>query len=126
MAPKSRPRPAPATRFNSRPRELLLAGVGAVSLARKQVLSAYANGFQGVHVLRDRAQDAVLAAAAVLDRQLVAVADRADRLRKQANELRAQAEHRFEPILVEWGIRAPAKKPRRASSRPGLSRRRTA
>ena len=70
MARKTRTRTVSPPRSKTQPRDLLLAGVGAVSLGRKQFLQAYADGFQGLAVLRDRAQDAVLAVATRLDGQV--------------------------------------------------------
>jgi hypothetical protein len=119
MARKNPSRPASAARTSRSaqrvadhgPRDFLLAGIGAVSLGRKRLLSAYANGFQELVVVRDRAQDAVIAAAASLDQQVDALRRRADRWQAQARAYRDQVEHRFGPLLGEFGL--PVRKPRK-------------
>lgn len=112
MARKNPSRPASAAR-NSRsaqrmadhgPRDFLLAGIGAVSLGRKRLLSAYANGFQELAVVRDRAQEAMISAAASLDEKVDALRRRADRWQAQARAYRDQVEHRFGPVLGELGL----------------------
>ena len=126
MARKTPSRPAPAAHFNPKPRDLLLAGVGAVSLGRKQFLHAYANGFQGLAAARDRAQDAVLMAAGRLDQQVDELRRQAERWRKKAQAYRDQVEHRFGPVLVQLGV--PVRKPRatRRKAKPAARRRRAA
>ena len=126
MARKTRSRPAPAARFNPQPRDLLLAGVGAVSLGRKQFLQAYANGFQGLAGARDRAQDAVIGAAARLDGQVDQLRGQVARWRKQAQAFRAQVEHRFGPVMVQLGLPVKAPRARRKPARAAGKRRRTA
>lgn len=126
MARKSRPRPAPAARFNPQPRDLLLAGIGAVSLGRKQFARAYASGFPGVQAFGERAQQAVFTAAASIDDRLEALAREAARLRKRAEALRDQAQFRFAPVLERFGVAAPAKPVRRKPARPAARRRRSA
>jgi hypothetical protein len=109
MARKNPARPAHPARA-PQPREFLLAGIGAVSLGRKRLLAAYANGFQELAVVRDRAQEAVVAAAASLDDRVEALRRRADRWQKQARAYRDQVEHRFGPVLDQLGV--PVHKPR--------------
>ena len=118
MARKSRPRPAPAARFNPQPRDLLLAGIGAVSLGRKRLMREYTTGFRGVQAIGERAQDAVFAAAATLDDQLAVLARKAARWRKQAVTLRDQAQYRFAPVLERLGAAKPAKAALRTPARP--------
>ena len=70
MARKTIKRSASAARHSQfQPQDLLLAGIGAVSLGRKQVIEAYANGFEGVAELRNQAEHAVQSAAKVLQWQ---------------------------------------------------------
>lgn len=137
MARKTVKRTAPAaSRGQFQPQDLLLAGIGAMSLGRKQVLSAYANGFEGATGLRDRAQDAVQAAARDLGDQADSLRKQAVSLRKQAqaksaplrrkvvaliSEARAQAESRLAPVLARLGVKAakrPATRRKAAGSTP--------
>ena len=120
MARKNPSRKAPAARAprgaqppapEHGPRDFLLAGIGAVSLGRKRLLSAYANGFQELAVVRDRAQEAVISAAASLDQKVDALRRRADRWQARARAYRDQVEHRFGPVLGELGL--PVRKPRK-------------
>ena len=126
MARKTRTRTALPPRFKPQPRDLLLAGVGAVSLGRKQFLQAYADGFQGLAALRDRAQDAVLSVATRLDGQVDELRRQAERWRRKAQGYRAQVEHRFGPVLTQLGV--PMQKPRakRKPAKPVARRRKSA
>ena len=126
MARKTRTRTALPPRFKPQPRDLLLAGVGAVSLGRKQFLQAYADGFQGLAALRDRAQDAVLAVATRLDGQVDELRRQAERWRRKAQGYGAQVEHRFGPVLTQLGV--PVQKPRakRKPAKPVARRRKSA
>lgn len=126
MARKTRTRPAPAARFKPQPRDFLLAGVGAVSLGRKQFLQAYADGFQGLAAARDRAQDAVLAAATQLDAKVDELRRQAERWRKKAHAYRDQVEHRFGPVLEQLGVPVAKPRARRKPAKPAARRRRAA
>jgi len=121
MARKTRHRPAPAARFNPRPRDVVLAGIGAISLGRKQFLAAYANGFQGLAAVRDRAQDALFSAAGQLDAQVEELRRQAERLRKKARAYRDQVEHRFGPVLEQIGVPLRNPRARRKPGKPGKS-----
>lgn len=120
MARKNPIRLAPAA---PAPREFLLAGIGAVSLGRKRLLAAYANGFQELVVVRDRAQEAMVAAAASLDEQVDALRRRADRWRKQARAYRDQVEHRFGPVLSQLGVPVRQARAKRKPARKAARRR---
>ena len=124
MARKSKSQPAPAARFNPQPRDFLLAGVGAVSLGRKQLLQAYADGFQGLAAVRDRAQDAVVTVATRLDEQVDELRRQADLWRKKAQAYRDQVEYRFEPVLTQLGVKV--RKPRAKRKPAARGRRRAA
>lgn len=108
MARKTSKRKAQAPRRKFQPQDLLLAGIGAVSLGKKQCQEAYANGFDGVAQLRDRTQEAVLAAVSSINQQV--------------QHLGQQAQARLAPVLARFGIakpvrRAPARRKPRAGSR---------
>jgi len=107
MARKTSKRKAQAPRRKFQPQDLFLAGIGAVSLGKKQCLEAYANGFDGVAELRDRTQEAFLAAV--------------DSINQQVQFLGQQAQARLAPVLARFGIakpvRAPSRRKPRAASR---------
>ena len=126
MARKTQKRTAPVARRAPEPRNVLLAGIGAISLGRKQFLRAYADGFQGLAAARDRAQDAFINAAAQLDAQVDELRRQAERLRKKAQAYRGQVEHRFGPVLEKIGV--PVQKPRakRKPAKQVVRRRRAA
>jgi hypothetical protein len=125
MARKTIKRKAPAAaRAEFQPHDLLLAGIGAVSLGRKQVIDIYANGFDGIAELRDRAQDAVNNAAKTFNGKVTALRKQAKAkaapVQKQvlalANEVKAQAQSRLGPVLVKLGVsKAPTR--RRAAAK---------
>jgi hypothetical protein len=119
MARKTTKRPAPAAKNSQfQPHDLLLAGIGAVSLGRKQVVDAYANGFEGVAELRTRAEHAVQTAAKTLNGKVVKLRKQAEAkaapVRKQviklADEARTQAQIRLAPVLAKFGVKPAAKK----------------
>lgn len=131
MARKTIKRKAPAAaRAQFQPHDLLLAGIGAVSLGRKQVIDIYANGFEGIADLRERAQDAVDNAAKSFSVKVTALRKQAKAkaapVQKQviaiATEIKAQAESRLAPVLLKLGVtKAPTR--RRAATRKATATR---
>ena len=122
MVRKTSKRPAAAARRPEfQPRELLLAGIGAVSLGRKQVLETYAQAARDIDSLPAKAE-AVVKDAEIAARKLrKQVEGEVSKFRKQAvalvTEARTQAEKRFAPVLVRLGVKpAPAK--RRTTKKP--------
>lgn len=97
-------------------RDFLLAGIGAVSLGRKQAIQSYAEAVQGVGELRERVQDAFENAnsqVALLRKQarsrIAPVQKQVETLVKQA---KGQAQARLAPMLAKFGVKQPvAKKP---------------
>lgn len=138
MARKTIKHPASAAKHSQfQPQDLLLAGLGAVSLGRKQVIEAYANGFEGVAELRNRAEHAVQSAAKTLNGKVVQLRKQAEasaapvakKVIKLADEAKAQAQARLAPVLAKLGVkkaparRTPAKKRAAAKKKPaGRSR----
>lgn len=120
MARKTTKRPsAAARRTQFQPQDLLFAGLGAVSLGRKQAVHMYANGFEGVSELRERAGHAVQVASKKVNGKVAMLRKQAQAkaapVRKQvvalAKEARAQAEARLAPVLARLGAgKAPAKR----------------
>lgn len=123
-----------AKRTEFQPHDLLLAGIGAVSLGRKQLADAYANGFEGIAELNGRAQDAFQSAARAFNGKVVALRKQAKaktapvqkKVVALANEAKAQAQLRFAPVLVRLGVKkAPAKRAA-ARKKPAAGRSRKA
>lgn len=98
-----RRRPAPVALS---PRAVLLAGLGAASLARKQALRQLADAAANAEALRARAD----AAAVEAGRQVA-------RLRKQAAGFAAQAEAEFEARFLK-----PKRSPRRSAAKRARKR----
>lgn len=133
---RAAPRSTPRT--DLQPRELLLAGLGALSLGRKQAIKSYAEGYEGLADLRSRAEAAVQEAVENVNGQVVdlrkTVKNQVAGLRKQAKakvapvqkkvvalatEARAQAETRLAPVLAKLGVKKASRRPavKRASKR---------
>ena len=120
MARKTIKRKATATgRTQFQPHQLLLAGLGAVSLGRKQVVNAYGNGFDDVILLAARAQDAAQDAARSLNGKVVALRKQARAkavpVQKQVIALARQAQAKvldgLAPALAKLGVKpAPRKR----------------
>lgn len=129
MARKTIRRAAPRAAKPLQPRDLVLAGIGAVSLGRKQVIQSYADGFDGIVGLRARTAKSVQAyvksakgKVAGLEKQAKAqtaslkkqVKAKVAPIRKNlvalATEAKAQAETRLAPVLAKLGVK---KKPAR-------------
>jgi len=134
MARKTIKRSAPAARHSQfQPQDLLLAGIGAVSLGRKQVIEAYANGFEGVAELRNQAEHAVQSAAKSFNGKVIQLRKQAEskaaplakKVIKLADEAKAQAKTRLAPVLAKLGVKkAPAK--RAASKKRAVAKKRPA
>ena len=99
------------------PRTVMLAGIGALSLGRRQLLRAYADGFQGVADARDRALDAFVSAAARVDTQVDGLRRQAGQWRRKAEAYRGQVEHRFGPVLEKFGVKVRTPRARRKPAR---------
>ena len=130
MARKTRKRPAPVVGSRHyQARDVLLAGLGAVSLGRKQVIAAYANGFEGILDLGVAAEasvkQAVKQAGQAVSGKVVALRRQAAPVQKKveglARETRARIHQRLAPVLSKLGAsklgvkkaaakRAPARK----------------
>lgn len=123
MARKSTKRPA--ARAGKKPtyqaRDVLLAGLGAVSIGRKQVVAAVAHGPERVSELRDAAKAAVRKAGKSVSGKVVALRKQAApvqaRIERFARDARRQIEASLAPALAKFGVKAPAKRraPRRVA-----------
>jgi hypothetical protein len=108
-----------AARTPFQPQDLLFAGIGAVSLGRKQVLGAYANGFQGVSQIGNQIQDATQDLVGKLNGKVVALRKQAKakaapvqkKVQAVADQARAELGKRLAPTLAKFGVKpAPAKR----------------
>ena len=137
MARSSKPRsatPRSAPSPELQPRELLLAGLGAISLGRKQAIKSYSEGFVSLASLRSRAEVAVQEAVESVNSQVL-------NLRKQAKskvtsaqkkvvalatEARVQSEIRLAPVLARFGVKAKKRKPAAKRAKATVKRTRKA
>ena len=147
MARKTSKRPAPVAGTRSiQARDVFFAGIGAVSLGRKQVVDAYANGYEGLAELRDSAEAAVRQAGKTVTGKVESLRRQASKtvtgkvasLRRQAapakkkveafaREAGEQLRERIAPALARFGVAKPAKKRRApAAKRPAARRRKAA
>lgn len=141
MARKIQKRAAPARNRVYQPQDLLLAGIGAFSLGRKQIASAYENGFDNVVDLTDRTQEAVQAAAASIGeqaadyrRKVVSLRKQVDKrvvvIRKQVDQqvevLRKQAKAKLAPVLAKLGVKMKPARRKATRAQPAAKRARKA
>lgn len=119
MARKSTRRSVSSSRHSRfQPRDLLLAGLGAVSIGRKQAAYIYENGIDDVLEMGFRAQDAVQSAAKTVSGKVASLRKQAKakaapvqrKVLALAKEAKAQARHRLEPVLVQLGLKTAPKK----------------
>ena len=136
MVRKTRKHPAPvAGSRHYQARDVLLAGLGAMSLGRKQALAAYANGFEGILDLGVAAETSVRQA---VQQASKAVSGKVVALRRQvapaqkkvegfARETRTRLHQRLAPVLSKLGVAKFAVKqaaPKRAPARKASAARR--
>lgn len=141
MARKIQKRTAPARNRAYQPQDLLLAGIGAFSLGRKQIASAYANGFDNVVDLTDRTQEAVQAAAASISEQAADYRKKVVSLRKQVDKrvvvirkqvdqqvelFRKQAQAKLAPVLAKLGVKVAPARRKTSRAKPAAKRARKA
>lgn len=131
MARKTQKRTTTAGSRTYQPQDFLLAGIGAFSLGRKQIASAYVSGFDGVVDgvvdLTDRTQEAVHSATSTLGQQVADIQKRAVSLRKQLEKqvegIRKQAKTRLAPVLARFGVKLAPQ--RRKATRTTTAAKRT-
>lgn len=141
MARKTYKRTAPARNRAYQPQDVLLAGIGAVSLGRKQIVSAYANGFDNVVDLADRTQGVVKTAASSISGKAADYAKKVVSLRKQVDKrvvvlrkqvdtkvegLRKQAKATLAPVLAKLGVKAKPARRKVTRAKPAAKRTRKA
>jgi poly(hydroxyalkanoate) granule-associated protein len=105
-----------AADFNSR--QLLLAGLGAVSLSRKEGVRLYGSLVREGRALQTRASRAVNAYSDRIDRDIERVRNRVRAaiapLRKRAETalkgLRSDVQSRLQPVLARFGVKGKARR----------------
>jgi len=118
------------TRKSFQPRDFWLAGLGAASLARKQVLSSYSLLVARAQTLRAQSSKAVVDtlgnADATLSNVRETVLDRTTAAQARAGEVigqvRSAAESALAPVLARFGIKAKAKRARKPARKPAARR----
>lgn len=122
-------------------RDLVLAGIGAVSLGRKQAIASYQNFGQNAAEFGERITGAIESIESRARKLRKQTEGKVSKLRQQAQarivpirkkllavvgEAKAQAETRLEPVLGRFGIKAAPKKRavrKQAPSRKAVARR---
>jgi hypothetical protein len=122
MVRKTSKRPVMAAhRPEFQPRELLLAGIGAVSLGRKQVVQTYLQAARDIDHLPAKAEAMVKEAEFAARKLRKQVEGEVSKFHKQAlalvTEARSQAEKRLNPVLARLGVR-PVSAKRRSVKKP--------
>ncbi|MEO8001643.1 MAG: hypothetical protein ABI644_07180 [Arenimonas sp.] len=129
-------------------RDLLLAGIGAVSLGRKKAISSYANALQNVVDFSTYLNDSVKNGEKTAKKLRKQAESKFNQLNKQAqnegskiqkqikakvapiqkqllavvNEAKAQAETRLAPVLAKFGKKTTAKAKRAVAKKPAAKR----
>jgi len=103
------------------PRTVLLAGIGAASLGRKQAIKSMDDLAELPETLRQRAEVAARDAGSRVARFRKQAKAKLAPVRKQvagfAQQAQAEFETRFAPVLVKLGAKAPAKRTARKATR---------
>jgi len=118
MASKSKSRPAARRSTPFQPQDLILAGIGAVSLGRKKAQSLYAKAGPAARL-------AVLYARDAQEQGRLAADEARSRVLSFAAKAQNDAQKKLAPVLARLGIKAKAKaaKPRaRKKSAPARRR----
>ena len=106
MASKSKSRPAPRRSTPFQPQDLILAGIGAVSLGRKEAQRLYAKAGPAARLAVAYARDAQEQGRLVADEARAKVLD-------FAVKAQSDAQKKLAPVLAKLGIKAkPVAKPR--------------
>ena len=101
MASKSKSRPAPRRSTPFQPQDLILAGIGAVSLGRKEARRLYAKAGPAARLAVAYARDAQEQAAIV-------ASDAQAKVLSFAAKAQSDAQKKLAPVLAKLGIKAKA------------------
>ena len=119
MASKSKSRPAPRRSTPFQPQDLILAGIGAVSLGRKKAQTLYAKAGPAARLAVAYARDAQEQGRLVADEAVAKVADFAAKAQNDAQK-------KLAPVLAKLGIKTAKPAPKRARKKASGTRRRKA
>ena len=121
MVRKTSKHPVTARRPEFQSRDLLLAGIGAVSLGRKQVIQTYLQAAREIDHLPAKAEAMVKEAEFAARKLRKQVEGEVSKFHKQAlvlvTEARNQAEKRLNPVLARLGVKSVSAK-RRSARKP--------
>ena len=118
MASKSKSRPAPRRSTTFQPQDLILAGIGAVSLGRKEARRLYAKAGPAARLAVAYARDAQ-------EQAVLAASDAQAKVLGFAAKAQSDAQKKLAPVLAKLGIKAKAT-PRSRARKPAPRRRRAA
>jgi hypothetical protein len=118
------------SRKPNQPRDFWLAGIGAASLARKQVVSSYSLLLDRAQDLRAQSRKAVLDNLGNADDMLANVretlldrtAEAQARASKVIGQVRSAAESALSPVLARFGFATKAKRVRKPARKPAARR----
>ncbi len=121
MTRSTTPRRRSTRKTELSPRTVLLAGIGAASLGRKQAIKSIDGLAELPETLRQRADDAAREAGSQVARFRKQAKAKLAPVKKQvagfAKQAQAEFETRFAPVLVKLGAKAPAKRTARKATR---------
>ena len=128
MASKSKSRPASRRAPQFQPQDLFFAGIGAVSLGKKQAARLYAKAGPAARTVvayaRDAQEQAMYAASDAQAKVLKFVSSA--KMRKLAAQGEAIAREQLAPVLARLGIKKKAARKPRAARKAAPRRRRAA
>ena len=105
MASKSKSRPAARRSTPFQPQDLVLAGIGAVSLGRKEARRLYAKVGPAARLAVAYARDAQ-------EQTVLAASDAQAKVLSFAAKAQADAQKKLAPVLAKLGIKSKSAKPR--------------
>ena len=119
MASKSKSRPAARRSTPFQPQDLILAGIGAVSLGRKEARRLYAKAGPAARLAVAYARDAQ-------EQAVLAASDAQAKVLNLAARAQSDAQKKLAPVLAKLGIKAKAAAKPRARKKAAPRRRRAA
>ena len=119
MASKSKSRPAPSRSTPFQPQDLILAGIGAVSLGKKEAQRLYAKARPAARLAVAYARDAQEQGRLVADEARAKVID-------FAAKAQVDAQKKLAPVLAKLGIKVAKPAAKRARKKAPARRRKAA
>ena len=119
MASKSKSRPAPRRATQFQPQDLILAGIGAVSLGKKEAQRLYAKAGPAARLAVAYARDAQ-------EQGRLAADEARAKVISFATKAQLDAQKKLAPVLAKLGIKAKAAPKARARKKTTARRRKAA